>query len=185
MGGYGTVPESSNSGFVQPQYAPNHSVPFIQPLPTETWAAGVCDCFQDMGLCCDVLCCSCCQAGRIWSAATESRPDHMSVPVCCGLLVAEYFIGGLANCLLTMYLRDNVRHKYGIMGDGCDDCCMSFWCTPCVMCQLHRELSKRGVTPGHVCCEPSVRKTQPIPVGVQSGYVDAPVCAPPQPVQYK
>eukprot|EP01064_Diplonema_japonicum_P039177 TRINITY_DN975_c0_g2_i2.p1 TRINITY_DN975_c0_g2~~TRINITY_DN975_c0_g2_i2.p1 ORF type:complete len:189 (+),score=45.56 TRINITY_DN975_c0_g2_i2:54-569(+) len=159
MGGYGTA---------QPAFAASSSY-VTMPLPTETWEAGVCDCFQDIGLCCDVCFCTCCQAGRIYDAAFEHKPDSFNVPVCLLMVGASYFFGAIATCVFSMCMRDKVRTSYGIMGDGCDDCCMSFWCAPCVMCQVHRELSKRGTPPGYICCEPSIKYSN-APLAVQPAY---------------
>lgn len=42
---------------------------------------------------------------------------------------------------VTMRIRAHVREKYGIPEQhcvGCEDCCCSFWCMRCVMCQISR-----------------------------------------------
>jgi Cys-rich protein (TIGR01571 family) len=42
---------------------------------------------------------------------------------------------------VTMRVRARVRKKYGIPEQhciGCEDCCCSFWCMRCIMCQISR-----------------------------------------------
>jgi Cys-rich protein (TIGR01571 family) len=40
--------------------------------------------------------------------------------------------------LVTMRLHSYIRHRYSIPGSCCGDCCWSFWCLQCTICQLAR-----------------------------------------------
>jgi Cys-rich protein (TIGR01571 family) len=40
--------------------------------------------------------------------------------------------------VITMRLRTYIRERYNIPGSRCEDCCCSFWCLQCTICQLGR-----------------------------------------------
>ncbi|KAJ9460534.1 hypothetical protein DIPPA_60507 [Diplonema papillatum] len=138
------------------------------------WTVGPCDCLQDFGLCCDVLWCMPCMQGRIYSAASHDQPDTMNPLVCCGICVLQMWIpalGWLVNGVMNCTTRSTIERKYMIEENTCADCCLSFFCPLCTICQHHVELSKRGMNPGHTCCEPSRQfVAQPPPAAVQPGY---------------
>jgi hypothetical protein len=45
--------------------------------------------------------------------------------------------------LVTM-VRSRFRAKFAIPGDGCNDCCCSFWCQCCVIAQVGLARGLRG-----------------------------------------
>jgi hypothetical protein len=55
-----------------------------------------------------------------------------------------------------MLKRGEIRERYNIKGSGCDDCCVSFWCSPCALMQQDNEVKIRA------------KNAQPITQGYQS-----------------
>ncbi|XP_062288597.1 cornifelin homolog B-like [Scomber scombrus] len=94
------------------------------------WSSGICDCCDDMrDCCCAFWCCPCfaCRTSRQWGQC-----------LCLPLLDAF-------GCIppVTMSMRVSVRYHYGIQGNLCRDCVFSCCCSPCVWCQISREMKKR------------------------------------------
>jgi Cys-rich protein (TIGR01571 family) len=62
---------------------------------------------------------------------------------------------GFVIFLFTLYLltrtRMYVRDLYNIPGSCCADCCTSFWCPPCSVCQMARHTADYHAY-GSVCC---------------------------------
>jgi Cys-rich protein (TIGR01571 family) len=54
-------------------------------------------------------------------------------------------------CTVTILTRFNLRKKYGIPGSGLEDCCCSFCCTTCTICQLHRHTADFHAYPSGCC----------------------------------
>jgi len=61
-----------------------------------------------------------CVLDLVISAMTKS--ESFSLPIFCGLVLCQ--------------LRGLVRAVLGIVGSQCDDCLLSFFCTPCTLIQL-------------------------------------------------
>lgn len=58
--------------------------------------------------------------------------------------------------VLTMRLRSFVRSKYNIPEktcNGCEDCCCSFWCSACTLCQIGRHTADYNKYPAGCCTE--------------------------------
>eukprot|EP01059_Diplonema_ambulator_P002814 TRINITY_DN1243_c0_g1_i4.p2 TRINITY_DN1243_c0_g1~~TRINITY_DN1243_c0_g1_i4.p2 ORF type:complete len:158 (+),score=51.68 TRINITY_DN1243_c0_g1_i4:259-732(+) len=113
-------------------------------------------------------------AGRIHSAVNGIQ-GKMDECVCAALLTASVIgtglsllplmthgqfgipcidlLGPCAFAWYTWWQRQTIRQQYGIQGDTCGDCLVSFFCVTCAMCQHHTELVQRGVDPGLCCCE--------------------------------
>eukprot|EP01064_Diplonema_japonicum_P035103 TRINITY_DN750_c1_g1_i1.p1 TRINITY_DN750_c1_g1~~TRINITY_DN750_c1_g1_i1.p1 ORF type:complete len:231 (+),score=52.95 TRINITY_DN750_c1_g1_i1:85-777(+) len=101
-------------------------------------------------------------------ASTKNIPVSCGM-VLCGLLSYGSIIGSLPLFVFAWAVRDKARKKYGIEGTVVCDCCASFWCSSCVLCQVHREASHHSMTPGFCCCRPSaVDKQQRVQVLVQT-----------------
>eukprot|EP01064_Diplonema_japonicum_P001989 TRINITY_DN112_c2_g1_i1.p1 TRINITY_DN112_c2_g1~~TRINITY_DN112_c2_g1_i1.p1 ORF type:complete len:205 (+),score=54.30 TRINITY_DN112_c2_g1_i1:50-664(+) len=162
----------------------------------KAWEADLCGCFQDMGLCCDTLWCGYCMTGNYYEAVCQDHASTKNIPVSCGVCLLGTLgyatfglIGSLPMFVFSWAMRDKARKKYGIEGTVVRDCCASFWCSLCVMCQVHRQASHQYMTPGYCCCRPSIPPPQQQPQQVelqtvQPGYiVGTPVPAPvPAPV---
>ena len=134
------------------------------------WAVGQFSCFQDIGLCCDVYWCGMCQQSRLHDSIIEGRQDSFNAAVCCGMTLAGLWLGSWVCCVHAWYLRDALRAQHGIKGNACTDCLSVTFCTPCMLCQAHRQMKAHGGNPGYTCCESSTPVSQP-PGVVQSGFV--------------
>jgi hypothetical protein len=42
-----------------------------------------------------------------------------------------------------MSKRGEIRERYRIKGSGCNDCCVSFWCSCCALIQQDNEVKIR------------------------------------------
>ncbi|CAF1102187.1 unnamed protein product [Didymodactylos carnosus] len=60
------------------------------------------------------------------------------------------------HCFVHMEKRRTLRQQYNIAGDGCEDCCVTCWCSECAICQEAREIKARGIDPK------SIIKQQPL-----------------------
>jgi Cys-rich protein (TIGR01571 family) len=55
--------------------------------------------------------------------------------------------------VVTMRMRSYIRGKYAIPGGCCEDCCCSFWCTPCTVCQISRHTADFNAHPAACCSD--------------------------------
>ena len=98
---------------------------------TDYWHTGVCDCTNDCASCCITYWCPCVQYGL-----NNEKIENGSCCL-CGLV---YCVLIPCSCCTTWYQRNKVRAKYGIVGGACSDALLSFFCGPCLLCQISREL---------------------------------------------
>ncbi|XP_066538147.1 plac8 onzin related protein 6 [Hoplias malabaricus] len=99
---------------------------------TNSWNSGVCDCCDDVGICCFGFWCPYC----LMCKTTEQFGECLCLPLvefCFGTLVPP----------VTFAMRSSVRERYRIQGTMADDCCVSTCCSLCVWCQMARELKIR------------------------------------------
>ncbi|KAK6477973.1 cornifelin-like protein A-like [Huso huso] len=89
------------------------------------WSSKMCDCCEDMQICCCGLWCLPCLECQTASEFGE----------CCCLPL----LGPSA----SLAMRTGVRERYRIQGSIIDDCCMLCWCYPLISCQMAREIKKR------------------------------------------
>ncbi|XP_072544892.1 plac8 onzin related protein 6 isoform X2 [Salminus brasiliensis] len=99
---------------------------------TGQWSSGLCDCCDDMSICCFGFWCPCC----LMCDTANTFGECMCLPL------VEMFFGGLAPPV-TFSLRSSMRERYHIQGSMCNDCCLSACCKICVWCQIARELKYR------------------------------------------
>ena len=111
-----------------------------------TWGSGVFDVVADPQGACDVCCCYPCGVSRVQNAAEKGVKDTLGYPTCIGATLALLCPPVLS--VLVYTLRQTTRQRYHIDGTSSDDALLSLFCQPCVLCQLHRELSSRGIPPG-------------------------------------
>nr|XP_033779285.1 cornifelin homolog A-like [Geotrypetes seraphini] len=115
-----------------------------QPMPATTqaiataegngWSTGLCDCCDDLGVCCFAFWCLPCFMCK--------TADDYGECICLPLL--EILGGhGIAGPSVSMAMRSGVRERYGIKGSICDDCCIFCCCYSCAWCQMSREIKKR------------------------------------------
>jgi len=93
------------------------------------WSSGLCDCFEDMESCFITWFVPCYQIG-LNKANTDGRDCS-----CCDCFVS---MGGPHTAIY--FNRTQIRAKYGLMQDPCNDCCVSAFCAACVVCQHARHI---------------------------------------------
>ncbi|XP_020327084.1 plac8 onzin related protein 6 [Oncorhynchus kisutch] len=158
---------------VQPQPMP---VVNIQPgifrspadIKTEVWSSSICDCCDDMNICCFGFWCPCC-------LRCQTSTDFGE---CFCLPLLDISTSWLPAASLA--LRSTMRERYRIQGSICDDCLLVTCCTPCAWCQMARELKLRqrslllvnvpspvqiNMHPPQAFSNPSMH-LQPMPVGL-------------------
>lgn len=116
----------------------------------QEWTQTLCGCTENWEICCDEFWCSYCHIGYMYGYL-ETGTQKMDPLACCGTCVVDYFIGGIARCLVIMHLRGRLTVRYGIPEDGCETCMLSCCCSSCVMCQMHREMDVRKDYIGGCC----------------------------------
>ena len=110
---------------------------------------GLCGCMMDKGGCCDIMCCTPCQLGRMCNAL-EGQPSTGNCLWCClgTFIPAVTYVGaGVVRC--------KVVQKFDLSESPIISFCMCYFCWWCSFCQAHRELTLQGVTPGGVLCNPA------------------------------
>jgi Cys-rich protein (TIGR01571 family) len=63
--------------------------------------------------------------------------------------------------IVTMLLRTNVRERYSIPGSCLEDCCCSFWCMQCTICQLARHTADFKTYPAGCCTDNGLNPDAP------------------------
>ncbi|XP_075061084.1 cornifelin homolog [Mixophyes fleayi] len=107
----------------------------VSHLNVNDWSSRMCDCCEDMGICCFALWCFPC-----FQCSTVS--DHGEC-LCLPLLDLGW-TGYSCSCpAVSMAMRASVRERYKIPGSICNDCCVTCWCLSCSWCQMAREIKKR------------------------------------------
>ncbi|XP_073510710.1 cornifelin homolog [Phyllobates terribilis] len=102
------------------------------------WSSGICDCCQDLGICCFGFWCFPCFQCKTVSDFGECLCLPLLDPGSCG----GYTGTSLAGSPVSLAMRASVRERYRIRGSICDDCCMLCCCFTCSWCQMAREIKK-------------------------------------------
>ncbi|XP_062849390.1 plac8 onzin related protein 6 [Trichomycterus rosablanca] len=113
---------------------------------TAQWSSGLCDCCEDMSICCFGLWCPCC----MMCTTSQEFGECLCLPLldyCCGAIIPP----------VTLSMRSSMRERYRLQGTMCDDCCVVRCCTLCAWCQMARELKFRRQP--HVFVNPPVNIT--------------------------
>ncbi|XP_075996018.1 cornifelin homolog B-like [Genypterus blacodes] len=105
--------------------------PFIMTTMSNKWSSGICDCFQDM-----TLCCFCCWCPGCFACKTAYDAGEC---LCLPLLDTFGLVPPIA-----LALRVSLRQRYGIEDTICNDCVYAFFCVPCNWCQMAREIKTRA-----------------------------------------
>ncbi|KAL0970244.1 hypothetical protein UPYG_G00239290 [Umbra pygmaea] len=118
---------------VYPQPIVNIQPGMFQSLENKTmWRSGICDCCEDIQICCFGFWCPCCLMCQISSDFGEC--------FCLGLL--DMCASWIPSASLA--LRSSMRERYRIQhGSICSDCAVVTFCTQCAWCQMARELKHR------------------------------------------
>lgn len=88
------------------------------------------------------------KSGSTYSTTSACNSKHnwaVTMFYVTNLLFVIYLV------VATMLLRNNLRKKYAIPGNGCEDCCCAWWCMSCVICQTHRHTADFRVYPASCC----------------------------------
>jgi len=104
---------------------------------TGAWDTGLCDCFSDCKVFLVSWCCAPCQIAQ-QIATVEGRECTFG----------DGFLSCLFPLCCAVKARRLVREKYGIVGGGCNDCCMVWICGLCAISQHTRQIRLRGDKPG-------------------------------------
>nr|DAD35732.1 TPA_asm: hypothetical protein HUJ06_006372 [Nelumbo nucifera] len=114
-------------------------------FPTQTqrqvpWSTGLCDCCDDVPLCCITCWCPCITFAQISEIIDKGTSS-------CGMngaiyTIIAYFTG--CACLYSCFYRTKLRHQYSLQESPCGDCFVHFCCESCALCQEYRELKSRG-----------------------------------------
>lgn len=105
------------------------------------WNIGLCECCDSTSVCLQGAFCPCILYGKM-KRNVDGQP-------CCG------------NCLKYMFCasfvhagaRRKIRTKYNLPARPCNDCCVTFFCSQCALCQEYQE----GFTE-HRCAIPEEQK---------------------------
>lgn len=113
---------------------------------TEEWTSGdILDCCDDCESCflVTVLPCIAFSENRrmLHGGDLQTRMDP-----CFIYCIIAYLTSGLGCCLYAYSTRTDIRNKYNLKEDPCNDCCVHFLCHCCAMCQEYRELKNRPLT---------------------------------------
>ncbi|XP_068128078.1 cornifelin homolog [Hyperolius riggenbachi] len=127
----------------------------------ETWSSGICDCCEEMGICCFAFWCFPC-----FQCATVS--DHGE---CLCLPLLDTGCGGFPATIppISLAMRASVRERYKIHGSIFNDCCMMCWCLSCSWCQMAREIKQRKVQATIITAQTTTMMS-PMPAGQPSMY---------------
>jgi Cys-rich protein (TIGR01571 family) len=83
------------------------------------------------------------------------NPGNPNPEMCNGDCMIMCGIMYLTGCgwIYAMIKRGEIRERFGIKGDGMNDCCASYWCPCCVLIQQEKEVIARtsgaAVTQGY------------------------------------
>ncbi|CAL4940998.1 unnamed protein product [Urochloa decumbens] len=115
------------------------------PPPPGTWTTGLCGCFSDCKSCCLAFFCPCVAFGQVAETVDKGVTS-------CGLAGAIYCVllhAGLCllHCLYSCSYRRKLRAAYGLPAEPCADGCVHWFCEPCALAQMYRELKNRGADP--------------------------------------
>ncbi|XP_028652060.1 cornifelin homolog [Erpetoichthys calabaricus] len=122
--------------FNQPQSVITQQVTVMKSIE---WSTGICDCCDDMGICC---CAAWCLPCFMCKTASDFG-QYLCLPLldpwmCCFLKFTPITVPPI-----SLAMRVSIRERYGIQGTICDDCCTVCCCFSCSWCQMARELKKQ------------------------------------------
>ncbi|KAL0463627.1 UNVERIFIED_CONTAM: protein PLANT CADMIUM RESISTANCE 11 [Sesamum latifolium] len=108
------------------------------PVP---WSTGLCDCCDNISVCCLTCWCPCITFGRIAEIVDRGSTS-------CGISGALYSmilcVSG-CSCLYSCFYRSKLRGQYFLEERPCTDCCVHCCCETCALCQEYRQLQNQGL----------------------------------------
>jgi len=129
----------SNSNALVRTHTLSLTLSFSTPTMAQPWKEGFCDCLSDPGTCLLSFCLPCVQYG--YNAEAIGDGD-------CFMRGATLCLCSCIGCIIAGGTRTNIRNKYGLAEDPCNDCCTAWFCLPCALSQEAREIRIRGGAPG-------------------------------------
>ncbi|KAL8035217.1 hypothetical protein ABFX02_12G082900 [Erythranthe guttata] len=125
-----------------PVAAPNlGGRPRLSPHDHAQWSTGLCDCCDNLSICCLTCWCPCIAFGRIAEIVDRGSTS-------CGVSGALYSMitcmGGWCWVYSCMY-RSKMRGQYFLEEKPGTDCCVHFCCETCALCQEYRHLHNLGL----------------------------------------
>jgi Cys-rich protein (TIGR01571 family) len=136
------------------------------------WATGILQCFDDVDGTLEGMFCSWCQNSRQYNLMTHDQKEVMWWPALGSLGLDICFGFGLhiGTFLLTLQVRQQIRHRFNIDGTDAGDCLAAFFIPKLATCQQYRELSNRGLWTGGYCVsEPFAVREAPQPMTMGDG----------------
>ncbi|XP_039251748.2 placenta-specific gene 8 protein-like [Styela clava] len=132
MGGtYGSSPYSPPAQY---SHTTIITAPVSQQMDRSLWSSGLCACMTECSSCLLTAFCTVCFTANLATRMGES----CLYGYCC----APHF---------ASTARPYFRGKENIVGSLAGDCCIGFWCGCCNICQISRELDRRGYPKGCMC----------------------------------
>ncbi|XP_022150496.1 protein PLANT CADMIUM RESISTANCE 11 [Momordica charantia] len=132
-------PASFSSNLNHPRMAAAAANP-PPPHSPVAWSTGLCDCCNDISICCLTCWCPCISFGRIAEILDRGSPS-------CGVSGTLYLVilslSGWS-CLYTCLYRSKLRGQFSLEETPCSDCCVHCFCQQCALCQEYRHLQHHG-----------------------------------------
>ncbi|KAJ8282890.1 hypothetical protein COCON_G00054090 [Conger conger] len=120
-------------------------VPTVMAGQFNDWSTGICECFDDMAICCFGYWCPLCFACK----TSTDFGECVCLPVMDSLWTITICFG-VPTCVppVAFAMRVGARNRYNIQGDMCTDCITATFCNTCSWCQIAREIKrhKRNMT---------------------------------------
>lgn len=117
------------------------------------YETGLCDCWSHGSVCLLSTFCSPCifnRTGAVFARPTNETIDTAKSEFFGAPCLTYYLIAACFGCVVSVYQggqRGKYRARYGIDGNGCNDCLISCICQPCALAQddLEVELRERRI----------------------------------------
>ena len=110
-------------------------------VPTTRWSHSLFGCFDDFGECLLVFTTPCVIYGLNAREAGLCSGCHKDCALICGCLFCLFFPES-AMVTWCCCIRPNIRHKYGIQGNCCEDGCAVFLCPCFALLQERKQLKE-------------------------------------------
>jgi len=141
---WNSQPQQMAGILLQPGHlnSPPQSV-VASPIPNN-WSSELCDCFQNMDICCKTFLCPCLTFAQNFQKSFQSYPFSSNSFKCLAC-----FGFALNSCHCTTFIsaskvRGRIRQIYSISGGSCQDCISTLpCCCWCALCQEAREFKAR------------------------------------------
>lgn len=114
-------------------------------VEVQGWRHDLFDCFSDCGLCCTVSCCGPCAYGQLVNLFKTGDVGGFCGSECCMFCLVGLipYCGQCVQASMSGQNRTNIRMKYKLPEEPCNDCCVHYWCWCCAVIQETREVTAR------------------------------------------